>query len=153
MRDDIETAWSAGLFEGEGCIHVGKKKSVVTLAMCSTDRDVIERFAQWASFGSLKPVVKRSSNHKDAWAWTCSRRLQVFSILERLLPHLGSRRRAKAVQVLGMPARPHGDKIKCGRGHDLIGSGAIVKKEKSGYVRCLVCSRLAKAERDAKSVA
>jgi len=68
-----------------------------------TDRDVVERFAQFVSTGNS---VKDESNQlsrqgfKPSYVWNCSRQAEVKRILLNLLPYLGHRRAHKVLDCL-----------------------------------------------------
>jgi len=92
----METAWAAGFFEGEGCIHIKTGKSALFLIISSTDLDVLSRFKTWAKAGRIRLTKKQKPHHKDCWMWTCTAWPDVSRILAELLPWLGDRRSAKA---------------------------------------------------------
>jgi hypothetical protein len=106
---EIDLAWLAGLFEGEGCICItGSKrgrKSVV-LSMNMTDQDVMERVNRMFPMPSGQLKVRqrfspdKSRQWKTQYAWYACNRTDVKQILELLLPQFGSRRRAKALEAL-----------------------------------------------------
>lgn len=98
MKHSIE--WAAGLFEGEGSIVVRPERNSIQLTVYSTDRDVLEMFLEAVEVGSIKGPRKREP-HKDMWEWhaySTNARL----VLEALLPHLGTRRLAKATEALAI---------------------------------------------------
>jgi hypothetical protein len=57
MKKEIEIAWAAGLFEGEGTIVIagnnGIKGCRIQLAVEMVDEDVVRKFARIAGFGSI----------------------------------------------------------------------------------------------------
>jgi len=103
MRPDTEIAWAAGLFEGEGCITCTHPKSrryrYWHLTLSSADRDVVERFARIAACGSVS-TVKVKPGRKPLWRWNCTREHEITELLSILLPYLGERRHARAVEAL-----------------------------------------------------
>jgi hypothetical protein len=105
----IETAWAAGLFEGEGCITKVNGSRTVQIQLCSTDQDVVERFGRWAECGRVRLVkYKQKPHHKDVWRFEIARREHVIRLLEAMLPHLGERRVAKAHEALDYITRTAG---------------------------------------------
>lgn len=99
--------WIAGLFEGEGCINIrtqrGAKSSVVTLRLGSTDEDVITALHERSGVGTK--TFQHSPSHqargnKPMHIWTVKSRPEVAEILEAMIPHLFSRRKAKAIEAL-----------------------------------------------------
>jgi hypothetical protein len=104
-RKGEEVAWAAGLFEGEGCIHLMKRsskngKAALTLSMA--DQDVVHRFSRILGVGNLRgPYTQAPGSHwKPMWTWEAGKRREVQSVLNRVLPFLGERRLAKAREVL-----------------------------------------------------
>jgi hypothetical protein len=91
---DVDTAWLAGLVEGEGCFSGG------ALCVNMTDRDVVERAA--ALMGARVRRQKARREHwSDTWTTTATT-LATREIAHRLRPALGHRRRG---QVDGMEVR------------------------------------------------
>lgn len=71
IATDIEYAWAAGLFEGEGSITVLQKacgRPSIQLNLESSDRDIVERFAAVVGFGNIT-VRKLKDNRKQMFAW------------------------------------------------------------------------------------
>lgn len=96
-------AWAAGLFEGEGCIYIGKpyaRKSnrKITASLSMSDEDVVNRFCSIVGKGSVIRVPK--GQYKPAFCWVAGKRRDVESILNKFLPYLGERRKAKAREAL-----------------------------------------------------
>ena len=96
---DTEVAWTAGLFEGEGCIFQGKPTTIL-LQLTSTDEDVVRRFATVVGLGNFRkkktgPLV----NRKPQYLWGCSTGDALY-LLNRWLPWFGSRRTEKALSAI-----------------------------------------------------
>lgn len=96
---NIDIAWAAGLFEGEGCITCLKPDggrnpyARISLELGSTDLDVVERFASIVGVGNVvKRATKQRDHHKDLWRWSIGSKNGVLHVLDLLRPHLGSRR-------------------------------------------------------------
>lgn len=98
--DNLDRAWAAGLFEGEGWI-TNEDKNLIQLGLGMTDRDVVERFAAIAGYGSIrqKPDTRQTYN-KIMYVWTARKTNEVMRILHFMLPYLGERRRARAMDAL-----------------------------------------------------
>jgi len=111
---DAETAWAAGLFEGEGCICLmpettrwggNRRRPWVALSISSTDRDVLERFHMIVGVGGVTFHHRGARpHHKPCWAWHLSARDKVEALLSSFMPWLGQRRRAKAQEALALLA-------------------------------------------------
>lgn len=143
---ELDWAWAAGLFEGEGCISHGpvpgkcETRRWIQIDMC--DRDVLERF--WRIVGSGNEpyeVIRDNPNHKNIWHWKCSSWPEVERILLKILPLLGERRAAKARELLADPAgTPNGEKTHCAQGHEYAPENTRVRI-RDGYPRreCRTC--------------
>src|SRR5512146_946073 len=95
MATDIEWAWLAGLFEGEGHIGLVGQNSV-RLMINMTDLDVLERVRDIAGGTIVTVKEKRVPNHwKPKWCWSLGNQDGVRPALERMKPYLLSRRLAR----------------------------------------------------------
>lgn len=90
---DVELAYFAGLFDGEGCIHAdvikragGTENVKVTLVVSMTHQGSIERLHK-AFGGSLHTTVPKNPKHRQYWTWHLPQR-QTFLVLPLLLPYL-----------------------------------------------------------------
>jgi len=104
MKRDIDIAWAAGLFEGEGCITVrmvGHKYPSWGITLVMTDEDVVRKFTEIIGCGNLRLEPSRNPKRKPIWCWNTYNRIDVFNTLEMLLPYLGARRRSRAEECLG----------------------------------------------------
>ena len=157
MASEIEIAWAAGLFEGEGCICVynrparGKDswRRGVTMNLTSTDRDVVEKFASVVGVGSvstLSEARKAKPHHKDQFRWLIASAKDVETVIRLFLPHLCARRSRKAHEALEITTRINSKDYSkgprrlemCKRGlHALVGKN--VKVSTSGKRRCRPC--------------
>lgn len=99
--DDVELAWFTGLFEGEGTI-VNEGKHGVHIKIQMTDSDVIQRVFRLVNCGSVieSNADKRKSYYKPAFMWRVCNGLDVKRLLLLMLPLLGDRRRARALEAL-----------------------------------------------------
>ena len=101
-REDL--AWAAGLFEGEGCFSPrrpsGRKSMHLHAAVTSTDRDVIERFAQILEFGHINYSARKARpHHTPTYRWFVNGE-EVERLYELLEPWLCGRRRARYAELL-----------------------------------------------------
>jgi hypothetical protein len=103
-----QTAWMAGLFDGEGCITYQNKTSVI-LQIAMNDLDILERFQSIVGCGSIyKGTTHRSPNHNYTYTWRVSDRDNVRRLLLLMLPWFGERRSAKTMEALGRIRRNRG---------------------------------------------
>lgn len=98
--------WFAGLYEGEGSLAIFNSGTTRRwqLAIAMTDRDVIEKARRIAGVGSITSHARGKLHPKDErktiFQWRVCARAEVADLIEQILPHLGSRRAAKARQAL-----------------------------------------------------
>ena len=97
-----DTAWLAGLIEGEGCISTsGVNSWRVQVKM--TDEDVVRRCADVTGVGHVRGPYEPSANNagvKPYWIWAVSRRPDVLAVVYMIFPLLGARRRARATECV-----------------------------------------------------
>lgn len=161
MKQDV-IAWIAGIIEGEGyiCGRVNRK-SGVTVGLCvqvnMTDEDVLRLCQKRTGLGRVNGPYKSNSyrkNWKPNWKWTVGRTKEVMGLLQAIIPWLGKRRKAKALQV--MKARQKSLELRsktrmangkpitncCSRGHLFTPENTHWQKSKKGtYRRCKACGR------------
>lgn len=157
--NEVEAAWFAGLFEGEGCITRATRRSkwgethYYTLKINMTDEDVIRRISDVTGYRSLYGPHQPKGNRKPYWAWECQNRQEVVRILTAIRSHLGQRRRAKADEVLAWSAAKDADAarrlVECRAGHDLTVENATYIDSK-GTVMCRLCRNADRRERNAR---
>jgi hypothetical protein len=115
-REDV--AWAAGLFDGEGFFRYGVRfYSAVRKAtgrgygqqigagIQMGEEDVLRRFREVMGFGSIGGPYEYGFNKKGEpnrlmWQWTCSSFEKVQATIAMLWPNLGTRRRARAAEIL-----------------------------------------------------
>ena len=95
--NEINSAWMAGLFEGEGCIYKDPRYNSYRLSLNSTDLDVLQKLQTIAGCGSIR---SKKSEHKPAWDWRIYKRADVIRLLSAMLPHFGGRRAYKSLNAL-----------------------------------------------------
>lgn len=140
--------WAAGLFEGEGCIHVGRDRTgreFAWLSLTSTDRDVTERFGAVVGIGSvIAQPLRPQPRYKPSFKWTASRTAEVAALLALFMPYLGERRRAKAEAALRVCAGivPR-SKTHCPHGHEYTEANTYWERLPTGrdQRRCRACVR------------
>lgn len=95
-------AWVAGMIEGEGCIVPGpaSKDQRPRIVLEMTDFDVIERLFRVTTLGTVYAIHSRREREQPLRRWDVSRGDHVRTILQNVLPHLGERRRERAVYAL-----------------------------------------------------
>jgi hypothetical protein len=153
QRNELDVAWAAGLFEGEGCwnVHVRKSGQVqIQARLAMTDRDVVERFWSIVGFGHLR--TRDSGVHREkGWMplheWSVAEAAKMRELVALFLPYMGDRRRAKALEVLdaGVDIKEHPrQRTHCANGHPLSGENLVIEKRDGGarvIRRCRICRR------------
>lgn len=98
---ELEMAWAAGLFEGEGTITLGVRKQDWTfrlmVTVSNTDRSVIDFFqTRWQ--GWVQPAYGARPGRRPAWNWTLiGWRAEEF--LAELLPHVRTDRVLRKLEL------------------------------------------------------
>lgn len=119
--------WAAGLFEGEGCIHIQSNyiqskqrgRPLCKLSMASTDKDTIDKFVGIVEHGKVTGPYYPKGCTKPTYVWSIASRANVYCTLAKFYPFLGNRRRAKAKEGMELivPVTPQNvGKRKC---HDV----------------------------------
>jgi len=103
---ELDWAWAAGIFEGEGCIVIRKRLRTVCLCLKMADLDIVERFQAIAGCGRLRIERAKSFRHRDCHIWSICTRRDVLRILAILRPHMGSRRGARIDEAILHYSRP-----------------------------------------------
>ncbi|HVS85645.1 MAG TPA: LAGLIDADG family homing endonuclease [Gaiellaceae bacterium] len=104
----VELAWAAGLFEGEGHFTVRQRgprwRALLEIGVTSTDRDVIERFAAIVGTGNVRERDRLARPHwKRQFYWTTSGHA-AHRVADMLLPMLSERRRARHAEIAAIVA-------------------------------------------------
>lgn len=111
MVSEIEAAWAAGIMEGEGCFSIFKRQTstenhkAIHIQCTMTDQDVILKLKNIFNVGTLhehKHYGQRCDGqpYKPAWRWSVQNHAGIRYVIDRILPYLGERRSAKAIEIL-----------------------------------------------------
>lgn len=107
MATEIEVAWAAGLFEGEGCFTRsttprpdGKPRYQLSAILSLTDHDVLLRFHAIVGVGRVYDKRVEKSHHKQQWRWVTGSVADFIAVLTILRPWLSERRIARAEELL-----------------------------------------------------
>ncbi len=86
--NNIDLAWAAGFFDGEGCVMICKrtKAHAVRITVSQVDPRPILRFKSMFG-GHISKQVRQNPNWKDQWKWEQDSKSGVAT-LELLLPYL-----------------------------------------------------------------
>ncbi len=148
MSTDIEIAWAAGLFEGEGCI-VLRAKRAAELTVGMTDRDVIDRFHRVVGAGYVLTESRTKDGHKTLHRWMCGKSADVRAVLAAFLPYFGARRAEKATEVLARLVDNPGSRSHrqhCIHGHEFTAENTYLHIRDGKTCRsCRACRRMREA--------
>ena len=98
---NTQIAWVAGLFEGEGSIHIRPTQRGVVLSLSSTDLDILNRLQELTG-GLIRQKIRRSApaHWKPVWEWKLHSISETKALLNSLLPYFGERRACKTLDAL-----------------------------------------------------
>lgn len=170
MQRELDLAWAAGIFEGEGCfVHIKhphknrQQRRYLGMTVTMTDHDVLKRFVDIVGIGSMRGPLKKEKPHfKDSFRW-CTSGHQALSLCSdpRFVRFLGKRRRARLYEILTdvrsqPPLLPRMEKIThCFSGHEYTEANTRwVKRKKciNGLGRkCMTCYENDRSERNRKA--
>ena len=103
---DVEAAWLAGFFDGEGCLHSylgGRNHKCLCwrLSATNTVSSALEKCQRLTGVGSLYTKGARlSSNQRQIYQWQINAQREMVNILTQILPYLTVKREV-ARQFLG----------------------------------------------------
>ena len=105
MATELDYAWLAGFFDGEGCIEMSQRRPGqsfrVTMTIVNTDRCAVDRCYAIAGGHLGGPEKKRRDAWKRTWRWRAYDS-DVKRILEHLLPYL-TVKKAQAMLAIQFP--------------------------------------------------
>lgn len=123
MLTTTDIAWIAGLFEGEGCIHIPSQRHGVSVRLKMADRDVVEALHALFPCPKIRVVKPHQPHHKYQYEWCLTNGERIVRFLEIVLPFLKERRSKKAHELIAYIANRPGkgtfnaNKIECPKGH------------------------------------
>jgi hypothetical protein len=111
MNSLQESAWLAGLIEGEGAICAEKKsdnrRHYLRVSLEMTDKDVIEHAGEvMHTKSAIESREPRGENYKPSWRIRWSG-VQAENLIRRIDPYMGQRRKAKIKECLEMNLSHH----------------------------------------------
>lgn len=93
---DIELAWCAGLFEGEGYVRTADN----ALGLNMTDFDIVQRFHSLIAAGHLYVYESTNPKHKSIMHCRVWKQADIRRLLTAFMPFLGERRAYQASNAL-----------------------------------------------------
>jgi len=107
---ELETAWLAGILEGEGCFSwyaSTREYGKPTVKLAMSDFDIVERAAKIMVAKTVRPVKTdrpdrlESLNYKPMFK-CCVSTTKAAVLMEKILPYMGERRSAKIKELLDL---------------------------------------------------
>ncbi len=99
---ELELAWAAGFFDGEGSTNISKTKTgwYLRISIVQNDREVLDRFHK--AIGGLGKVTgpNQYSYNKNPWYRYSLVGSKAHAALGLLFPYLSSIKRAQALAVI-----------------------------------------------------
>jgi hypothetical protein len=92
----VQSAWLAGLLDGEGCFDAPRNNPRIRVKM--SDHDIILRAAELMD-APVYTEAARMPHHKPCMV-TQVHGDKAVAIMRAVLPHLGARRTAKATEII-----------------------------------------------------
>lgn len=103
MRTALDLAWCAGFYEGEGTVIYGATHSgPLRVKISSTDRDVLDLMRKRSGIGGVSgPYPPKGFGRKPFFVWAANGAAAV-ALLREMLPLLGERRSARALEKIAL---------------------------------------------------
>jgi hypothetical protein len=105
--DPYSLGWLAGIFQGEGSITF-RGASGVELSVGMTDWDEVYRFFRLVQCGNVRMDNKHGNPDKPMYRWYVGNKGDVDRVLRLMIPLLGNRRLARALEALERMGAPWG---------------------------------------------
>lgn len=143
---ELELAWAAGLFDGEG--HISSTRSTARpkhvklymhVSMC--DEASVNRFCEAVGVGHVTELKRKTVMNKTVWRWQLQSTDKVKKALDAIWPYLGEIKKADATRALERRAEYDAtDKFartKCKNGHGFPENRREWPNGKGYCIRCL----------------
>jgi hypothetical protein len=105
---ELEIAWAAGVFAGEGTVEFIERKggrAPTILRLTTRDQDVVERFREIIGVGRVSAKTPANVNHSVIWQCVVSGQDNIKQVLHTFYPHLGHRQQRIADEALAWRKR------------------------------------------------
>ena len=97
MECNLELAWAAGFFDGEGSTSLLKaqrdKYSYIRMSVSQKNPDCLHRFKNAVGKGKIY-----KSNTRDVHSWDCYKHDEVLEVLNKLWPFLSEQKKEQAIK-------------------------------------------------------
>ena len=99
---NLELAWAAGFFDGEGTV-AATNQWCPTVTVVNTDRELLARYGAAIGHGTMRQRVERKGNRKALYTWSCSG-ANAVATAEAMLPLVGTRNRLRFERIIALYA-------------------------------------------------
>jgi hypothetical protein len=105
-KHEIELAWGAGFFDGEGCTAWSKRNRCITVTVGQTEITTLQRFQR--AMGGVGNIYgpsyrKGSPHHRPYWYYRVSRD-RALQVLRDMWPYLSEPKRQQALRIVAIDA-------------------------------------------------
>jgi hypothetical protein len=97
-----ETAWVAGILEGEGCFDANANRRSPRVRVEMTDQDIVLRLHRMLGGSVHYPTNRHPDRWKDTARWTLGKRSEAEPVFRAIRPWLSERRGAKVDELLAI---------------------------------------------------
>lgn len=118
MPTDVEIAWAAGLFEGEGTAQMSKRDRGTRVRVVMNDLDVLETFNRIFP-GHMRTRLDARGTTQHIWQRSSADTVSEF--ISTILPYMHSRRTARLQAVLAQANSVKMTRGTCRNGHKIEG--------------------------------
>jgi len=95
--EEKDVAWCAGLYEGEGNIHLSTQRALM-VSIVNVDPELLEPFVTFG--GSVLDHSKPANpNHKQPRIWRIGGNYQVESFIDSILPYVRSTKKRAQLEL------------------------------------------------------
>lgn len=100
MNDEIQWAWLAGFYDGEGCTLTHRSnRYAINLVIMQNDKGVLEKAQSIAGGTIIGPFKYGQNNSKPCYRWSISSYDNCTETLERMWPYLSEVKQKQAVMA------------------------------------------------------
>jgi hypothetical protein len=135
---EIDTAYAAGLYEGEGTVG-SNKQGGWRVIISMTDEEPLARLKTTIGGRLRGPYPAVGLGHKPLYKWDLTKYDNVYRFYRAIEPYLSPRRISQFEKRLYRPAEAEFSQIDCGRRSS---TGGYRKHLARGELSCVACSLL-----------
>jgi hypothetical protein len=142
-----QTAWVAGVYEGEGSAFCRGANNAPTVSIGNADLEVLDRVSEWTGLGRIHGPYEHAGSKKPMYYWTVTLPEDIVRFFDMMWEWLSSRRREQADPVLCEARRRITKRLakeddrpaECGE-LPAVSSAGAQRHRKSGEKPCRQCA-------------